>query len=341
MRAVRIVGIGTPLEDCSVPTPQPGPAEIRIRVGAAGICHSDVHYRAGFPLLEGLPRTPGHEIAGTIDSVGPESDASRLGERVCVHYQASCGTCELCSRGREQFCSEGWMIGKDRDGGYAEAIVVPERNAFPIPDAVSFEHAAVMMCSTATSYHALRRTRLQAGERVAIFGAGGLGLSAVQLAFLLGADVVFAVDLDAPRLQLAEAFGAVAIPAGADPVAAIRATGGADVALDLVGSGAVMRQGLEILRPGGRVGAVGLTPDTMPIAPYLELVANEAEVLGVSDHLGAEIPDLIGFSATGDLDLDTIITGRVPLAAGPINKAMDHLEVNGGGTVRTMIVPDG
>lgn len=341
MRAVRIVGIGTPLKDCSVPTPQPGTAEVRVRVGAAGICHSDVHYRAGFPRLAVLPRTPGHEIAGTIDGVGPGGDASRRGERVCVHYQASCGTCELCSKGQEQFCPNGWMIGKDRDGGYAEAVVVPERNAFPIPDAVSFEHAAVMMCSTATSYHALRRARLQAGERVAIFGAGGLGMSAVQLAFLLGADVVFAVDLDAERLLLAEAFGAVAIPAGADPVAAIRANGGADVALDLVGSGAVMRQGLEVLRPGGRVGAVGLTPDTMSVAPYVELVAREAEVLGVSDHLGAEIPDLIGFHAAGDLDLGSIITGRVPLAAGPINEAMDHLEANGGGTIRTVIVPDG
>lgn len=341
MRAVRIVGIGTPLKDCTVPTPQPGIAEVRVRVGAAGICHSDVHYRAGFPRLAVLPRTPGHEIAGTIDGVGPGGDASRRGERVCVHYQASCGTCELCSKGQEQFCPNGWMIGKDRDGGYAEAVVVPERNAFPIPDAVSFEHAAVMMCSTATSYHALRRARLQAGERVAIFGAGGLGMSAVQLAFLLGADVVFAVDLDAERLLLAEAFGAVAIPAGADPVAAIRANGGADVALDLVGSGAVMRQGLEVLRPGGRVGAVGLTPDTMSVAPYVELVAREAEVLGVSDHLGAEIPDLIGFHAAGDLDLGSIITGRVPLAAGPINEAMDHLEANGGGTIRTVIVPDG
>lgn len=341
MRAVRIVGIGTPLKDCTVPTPQPGTAEVRVRVGAAGICHSDVHYRAGFPRLAVLPRTPGHEIAGTIDGVGPGGDASRRGERVCVHYQASCGTCELCSKGQEQFCPNGWMIGKDRDGGYAEAVVVPERNAFPIPDAVSFEHAAVMMCSTATSYHALRRARLQAGERVAIFGAGGLGMSAVQLAFLLGADVVFAVDLDAERLLLAEAFGAVAIPAGADPVAAIRANGGADVALDLVGSGAVMRQGLEVLRPGGRVGAVGLTPDTMSVAPYVELVAREAEVLGVSDHLGAEIPDLIGFHAAGDLDLGSIITGRVPLAAGPINEAMDHLEANGGGTIRTVIVPDG
>lgn len=340
MRAVRIVGVGAPLEACDVPEPQPGPAEVRIRVGAAGICHSDVHYRAGFPPLRGLPRTPGHEIAGTIEAVGPGGDDSRLGERVCVHYQTSCGSCELCSSAREQFCRDGAMIGKDHDGGYAETIVVPERNAIAIPGSVSFEQAAVMMCSTATSYHALRRTRLRAGERVAIFGAGGLGMSAVQLAFLLGADAVYAVDLDETRLRQAEAFGAVPIPAGEDAVAAIRAAGGADVALDLVGSGAVMRQGLETLRPGGRVGAVGLTPDTMHLAPYLELVALEAEVLGVSDHLGTEIPDLIRFCAAGDLDLGPIITGRIPLAAEPINEAMDHLEVNGAGTIRTVIVSE-
>ena len=198
-----------------------------------------------------------------------------------------------------------------------------------------------MMCSTATAYHALRRTRLSGGERVAVLGVGGLGMSAVQLAFILGAEAVYAVDVDPTRLEIAKAFGAVAVPAGQDPVGAVRAHGGVDVALDLVGSAAVMRQGLEMLRPGGRLGAVGLTSETMSLAPYLELVAQEAEVLGVSDHLGDEIPDVLEFCRSGDLDLDPIITRRVPLAAGPINEAMDHLEAAGGGGVRTVIVADG
>ena len=128
MKAVRIVRVGAPLEECDVPLPSPRPGEVRIRVAAAGICRSDVHYRAGFPRLANLPRTPGHEIAGTIDAVGPGGDTAEIGKRVCVHYQVSCTACDLCSSAREQFCRQGAMIGKDRDGGYAEAVVVPERN---------------------------------------------------------------------------------------------------------------------------------------------------------------------------------------------------------------------
>jgi propanol-preferring alcohol dehydrogenase len=340
MRAIRIVEAGEPLQDRDLPRPEPGPDEVRIRVAAAGICHSDVHYRAGFPPLAVLPRTPGHEIAGTIEAVGFGIPESHLDERVCVHYQASCGSCDLCTSQREQFCAEGWMIGKDRDGGYAEAIVVPGRNAYSIPDAVSFEHAAVMMCSTATSYHALRRTRVRSAERVVIFGAGGLGMSAIQLAFLLGASQVYAVDLDHDRLALAESFGATAIGADEDPIAAVLGDGGADVALDLIGSADVMRTGLGTLRPGGRLGAVGLTPDTMHLAPYLELVAHEIEVIGVSDHLGSEIPELLAFCAAGDLSLESIVTGRVGLVAGHVNEVMDRIEQRRSGDVRTVIVPD-
>ncbi|HEY8847968.1 MAG TPA: alcohol dehydrogenase catalytic domain-containing protein [Thermoanaerobaculia bacterium] len=159
MRAVRLLRFGAPLVDSEISDRHPGQGEVRVEIRAAGICHSDAHYRAGRGHLT-LPLTLGHEIAGVTDS----------GERVAVHY----------------LLPDGSMFGKEVDGGYAETIVVPRDNLIPIPDQVPFEQAAVMMCSTATAYHALRLASLQPGESLAILGFGGLGASAVQLARLLG-----------------------------------------------------------------------------------------------------------------------------------------------------------
>src|SRR6185436_1836952 len=126
----------------------------------------------------------------------------------CVHYLATCGTCVYCRRGNEQFCRSGAMMGKHRDGGYAEYVVMPTRSLFRLPDEIPFEHGAVLMCAAATSLHALRKARLMRGETVAVFGIGGLGSSAIQLARALGAGEIFAVDIQATKLELAREFGA-------------------------------------------------------------------------------------------------------------------------------------
>src|SRR5919197_3732565 len=180
MRAVRLTRVGKPLEEAEVPIPQIGASDVLIRVAACGICHSDEHYRAGISRIEGLPVTLGHEIAGWIEKVGTDVKHVSIGDRVCVHYLAQCGTCELCVRGLEQFCRSVQMIGKHRDGGYAEFIKVPGRNAFVLPDEVSFEIGAIMMCSSATALHALNKAGFKAGKSIAIFGFGGLGFSALQ-----------------------------------------------------------------------------------------------------------------------------------------------------------------
>ena len=153
-----------------------------IRVAAAGICHSDAHYRENISKIDHLPLTLGHEIAGYVEQVGSDVTNVSPRDRVGVHYLVHCGTCEFCMRGREQFCRSGQMIDKHRDGGYAEFIKVPARNAFRLPDEISFEVGAVMMCSSATALHALKKARLKTGESLAIFGFGGLGFSALQLA---------------------------------------------------------------------------------------------------------------------------------------------------------------
>src|SRR5436190_6329305 len=309
MRAVRLVQLGKPLEDVEVPLPEIGPSEVLVRVAACGICHSDAHYRAGISPIDPLPVTLGHEVAGRVESVGREVHHISLKSRVYVHYLVSCGCCDFCRRGHEQFCSKGQMIGKHRDGGYAEFIKVPGRNVFVLPDEIPFEHGAIMMCSSATALHALNKARLKPDESVAIFGFGGLGFSALQLARALDCGGVYVVEINRVKLTLAAKLGAVAIDANAaDPVEQIKeATGGkgVDVSVELIGSAKTMRQAVQCLDSLGRAALVGLTAESMSILPYPELINKEAEIIGVSDHLASELPGLIEFARGGKLHFPT------------------------------------
>ncbi len=330
MRAVRLVESGRPLQMQYIEIPEPGPRDVLVRVKAAGICHSDAHYRAGVSKVAPLPRTLGHEVAGIIEKCG--SDVSRLkeGDRVCIHYMATCGDCDYCNRGHEQFCVAGKMIGKHRDGGYADYILVPARSAFPIPQDIPWTHAAIMMCSSATSLHALRKARLKPGESVAVFGAGGLGMSAIQLSFAFGAGRVYAIDLNPAKLALASRFGAIPVdPAKGDPVSQIReltSGRGVDVALELIGIPMVMEQAVRCLSVLGRAAIAGITDQTFEVAPYEQLLGREAEIIGVSDHLAEEIPLLVDLAARGRLQLGEAITRTIPLDDGSINSVLDSLE---------------
>jgi 2-desacetyl-2-hydroxyethyl bacteriochlorophyllide A dehydrogenase len=342
MKAIRLVKPGHPLEMQDIPVPTPGPSDVLVRVKAAGICHSDVHYRAGKSVVKPLPMTLGHEVAGVIEAVGVAVSSFTVGDRVCLHYLATCGACEYCHAGNEQFCTSGAMIGKYRDGGYAEFILMPARSVIRLPDEVTFEHGAIMMCSSATSLHALNKARLRAGETVAIFGAGGLGLSAIQLAKVMGAGQVLAVDIQPAKLELARQFGAVPVNAAdADPVQQInRLTGGrgVNVALELIGLPQTMRQAVQCLAIKGRAALVGITEKSFEVAPYHEILNKEAEIIGVSDHLAQELPLLMNYAREGKLDLRPIVSRTVPLDAGAINETLDALEVFGG-EGRVVIVP--
>ena len=340
MKAIRLTVIGALLEEQGIEVPPVGVRDVLIRVRAAGVCHSDAHYRAGVSPVK-LPLTLGHEVAGVVAQVGTEVKNFEPGDRVCIHYLVTCGECAFCRGGNEQFCPSAEMIGKHRDGGYAEFIVVPERSVFVLPDEIPFEQGAIVMCSSATSLHALKKARLATGESVAIFGVGGLGISAVQLAKHLGAGRVFAVDINPQKLELAERFDAIAINALAgDPVEQLRdiTNGrGVDVALELVGLPITMRQAVQSLATLGRAALVGLTRESFDIAPYRELINKESEIIGVSDHLASEIPVLLEMARTGQLDLSHGIIRPVPLEAGPINAALDNLE-GFGDDVRAVIL---
>jgi 2-desacetyl-2-hydroxyethyl bacteriochlorophyllide A dehydrogenase len=302
VHAVRLTQLKSPLIDDDVPEPVAGSGELLVDIRAAGICHSDAHYRAGGGSVN-LPLTLGHEIAGVIVSTG---------QRVALHY----------------LHDDGRMLGKEVDGGYAERIVVPAANAVPIPDGVSFEAAAVMMCSTATAYHALRLAGMRAGESVAIIGFGGLGASAVQLAKVLGADRVFAVDRVPEKLELAKSFGA--IPVAAEELRDI------DVALDFAGHPATTLQVLRSLRRGGRIMIVAINLRELAIDPYRDVLANERHIIGVSDHTRDELVELLELARRGVIEMSRVITRRVGLDADSINAVLDDLD-RGTTHLRTVI----
>ncbi len=340
MKAVRLIRPGARLEMQEVPVPRAGLRDVLIRIKAAGICHSDAHYRAGKSRVHPLPLTLGHEVAGIIEETGAEVSRLKPGDRVCVHYLATCGDCAYCNEGSEQFCDTAEMIGKYRDGGYAEYIRMPARSVFALPEEIPFEQGAIMMCSSATSLHALIKARMRAGETVAVFGVGGLGISAVQLARAFGARAVYAVDIQPGKLELAKSLGAVPIDASkGDAVEEIRRlTGGrgVDVALELIGLPLTMQQAVKSLAIKGRAMLVGITEKNFELSPYLDILGKEAEIIGVSDHLASELPLLIEWVRTGRVHLSKVVTQTVPLDAGAINDTLDQLE-KFGEAVRTVI----
>ena len=342
MKAVRLVRVGSPLELQDIPIPAIGDRDVLVRVRAAGVCHSDAHYRAGTSPVRPLPMTLGHEVAGVVEKVGASVTTSKPGDRVCLHYNVTCGSCTACVSGNEQFCPNCRMIGHYTDGGFAQYIAVPERNALPLPAEIPFEQGATLMCASATAYHALRKARLRAGETAAIIGVGGLGMSAVQLARVFGALTVFAVDIREESLELAAAYGAVPVNArSVDPVAEIRRlTGGrgADVAVELIGMSKTMHQAVQCLAPLGRAVLVGITREPLTLNTYNEVLGGEAQVIGSNDHLLSELPTVIEMARRKVLDTSRVVTRSVPLDARAINETLDGLERFAGG-IRTVVVP--
>ena len=288
-----------------------------------------------------MPITPGHEVAGVIESVGPGVSVERVSERVCLHYLVTCGKCSYCRRNIGQFCPDVAMIGKDRDGGYAEYICVPEQNALTLPDEIPFAHAAVMMCSFATALHALRKARFTEGESVAVFGAGGLGMAAIGLSAALGASRIIAVDNNSAKVKVARSLGAIGIDASnTDAVKAIMdSTGGqgVDVALELVGLPITSQQAVKSLGVQGRAAMVGLASAPMPVNTYRDLIGKEREIIGVSDHLPEEIDELLSLVQRGRLDVAPVISKTVPLDETAVNKVLDELDSYSGKAIRTVI----
>lgn len=342
MKAVRFIGIGQPLQMQDVPVPTLDDHDILVQVMAAGICHSDAHYRAGLSAVSPVPLTLGHEVAGVVARIGGRVTNVAVGERVCLHYNVTCRDCYYCAAGHEQFCDAVQMLGHQRDGGYAEYISVPARNAIPLPDEIPFAQGATLMCASATAFHALRKGRMTAGERVAIFGAGGLGQSAIQLARAFGALDVYAVDINEDKLRLAERGGAIPVNGSqGNVVGKIRTlTGGkgVDVAIEMIGLPKTMKQAIRCAGVLGRVVIVGLSSRPIEIDTYNELLGREVELIGSNDHLLQELPLLVEMARRKVLDVSRVVTRTIPLQADAINAALDALG-RFGSELRVVIAP--
>ena len=245
------------------------------------------------------------------------------GDRVCLHYNISCGDCYYCKTGHEQFCTAVQMIGHHIDGGYAEYIAVPAQNAIPLPEEISFEEGATLMCASATALHALRRGRLKDGETVAVFGVGGLGLSAIQLAKALGAADVYAVDIKQDKLELASEYGAIPVDASrVDAVEAIRSLTrgkGVDVALEIGGT----TENVEVRSDAPLVDTTHVTLGrTVNQTEILNLPLVDRNVYALLDlTAGIDLSDTVNI--VGMPGQSTLVNGSADTGAGSVNYSLD------------------
>jgi threonine dehydrogenase-like Zn-dependent dehydrogenase len=344
VKAARFYEVGQPLRVETIDLPEPGSGEVLLKVRACGICGSDIHI-----VYEGVtptafqPITLGHEFSGEVAALGPDVADWRPGDRAAVSSLTYCGTCRHCRMGQEQICLERRVLGIHLNGGLAEYAVVPAQNLARLPEQVPFDIGAILTDAVATPYHALtRRGRLLAGEAVAVIGCGGLGLHAVQLARLLGAGSVLALDISEVALERARERGAdraIRVDRG-DPLESIRgATAGlgVDLAVECLGRQSTIALAVAGLRLGGRAVVVGLGGEPIRTLPPTEFVRRELELRGSYGFTVEEIRELIQMVAEGRLDLSASVSRRIPLEE--INQGLEALHRKEGNPIRIVVVP--
>lgn len=278
MRGVVFLG-EKKLEIREFPEPVAGPGEVVVKLGASGICGSDLHpYRGGREQAN----ISGHEPCGTVAELGPGVVGPKVGDRVMIHHYSGCGRCKYCRIGYEQLCVHGHRTyGLGAHGGNADAILVPARCLVPLPDELSFAEGAAIACGTGTAYMALKKLDVSGRDTLAVYGQGPVGLSATLLGKAMGARII-AVDLSPARLELARGLGADAVvnPTDGDPIAAIREMTngeGADATLDCTGNATARAQTVRSARVFGRAcfvgegGSVSLDPSPDIIHRHLTL----------------------------------------------------------------------
>jgi propanol-preferring alcohol dehydrogenase len=306
MHAAVMQGFGQPLAWTVRPRPEPEVDEVLLRVEACGVCHSDLHIidgdTPGFKAGTKPQLIPGHEVVGVVVARGAEVTQLALGQRVGVAWlHHACGRCEQCREGLENLCRKGTVTGMTVDGGYAEFLRAKASHAIPIPEALGSIEAAPLFCAGVTSYRALRNAGVHAGQRVAVVGIGGLGHLAVQIARAFGAEVI-ALDVAEDKLAQARALGAAhAFDAGApETPKAVRALGGAHVAVVTSAARAAYDLALKCLRPAGTLSVVGLPPEPLSFGA-LQLVSNEFRIVGSAVGTREDLRATLELAASGRL----------------------------------------
>lgn len=337
VRAAVVPAIGSPLEVTEIDLPEPGPGQVRVRLAAAGVCHSDLSLSNG-TLRVPLPAVLGHEGAGTVVSVGEGVTGFVPGDSVVLNWAPSCGRCHACSLGEVWLCAEA-LTGaanvhahRASDGGelhpglnvaaFAEETVVPVGCLLPAPEGVPLTDAALLGCAVLTGYGAVHNSaRVRQGETVAVFGVGGVGLAALQAARIAGASKIVAVDVSPEKEALARAVGAtdyvVASDTTAREIRGLTGRQGVDVAIECVGRAATVRAAWESTRRGGRTTVVGIGGKDQEVTfNALELFhwgrTLSGCVYGNSDP-SRDLPVLAGHIRAGRLDLGALVTERIGL----------------------------
>lgn len=318
MRALVYERFGGPVGVQDLPDPVAPDGGVVVRVAASGLCRSDRHAWAGHDDTVRLPHVPGHELAGTIAEVGAGVVGWRVGDRVTVPFVHGCGTCAWCVAGHAQVCPDQTQPGFTHPGSHAELVAVraADANLVALPDGIDEASAASLGCRFATAFRALTsRARVQPGEWVAVWGAGGVGLSAVMIATALGARVV-AIDRSADALELARELGAeTTVVAGDDAVAEVVArTNGAHVSIDAVGSAETASSSVRSLRRLGRHVQVGLLAGAPPALPLDRVIGWELEVLGSHGMSARDYPRLLELVVSGALQPQRLVQRTVGLA---------------------------
>ncbi len=298
MRAMQIQESGGAFEPVELPVPEPGRSEVRVRVEACGICHSDVFVKSGaWPGLE-LPRVPGHEVVGRVDAVGANVAGFKAGDRVGVGWHGGhCFHCNPCRSGDFIACENGEVAGISYDGGYAEYTVVPVEALARVPDVLSSAAAAPLLCAGVTTYNALRHTGARPGDLVAVLGVGGLGHLGIQYANAMGFHTV-ALSRGDGKEQLARDLGAdeyIDTEAN-DPAQALQDLGGARVILATAPSASAIQQTLEGLGTDGEAVVLGIDQEPIPVQPVF-LVSGRRTVRGWPSGTAKDSEETLEFSA--------------------------------------------
>jgi len=313
MRGVVFLG-ERKLEIREFPDPVPGPGEVLVKMGASGICGSDLH-----PYRGAQPRTniSGHEPCGSVAQLGPGVTTAKVGDRAIIHHYSGCGTCKYCRIGYYQLCVEGHKTyGLGNHGGNADYILVPAACLVHLPDELSYADGAAIACGTGTAYMAVKKLDVSGRDTLAIYGQGPVGLSATLLAKAMGARII-AIDVSDARLELARGLGADALinPTREDPIAAVRALThgeGADATLDCTGNATARAQTVRSARVFGRACFVG-EGGTVSLEPSPDIIHRHLTLYGSWTFPTVGLEECARFVIDRQVPLSKLITHRFRL----------------------------
>ena len=325
MKAAILRDFKTPLLLEDVEQPQPGAHDVLIEVEACGVCHSDLHIADGdWPQLVPITKRPlilGHEIAGRVVEKGEAVNHLKLGDHVGVPWVYwTCGECDFCRAGNENLCTKQKITGVTVDGGYAEYLTVPASHATKIPEGLSSVHAAPLFCAGVTVYRALKHANIQPGQRLAVFGVGGLGHLAVQIGLGLGATVT-AIDVSDEKLAQAKTLGASATlnATTVNVVKELRRAGGVHTAIVTSAAKKAYDTAFPCIRPTGTLLVVGLPAESICFPPIM-MAATEVRIQASSVGTREDLEQVLALAAAGKVHCQT---STQPLTQ--VNEALDQL----------------